>query len=105
MQRKEPNVIAAGKPQVCPHGSSLPCSQCAGAVARKVTFDPVGGVMVVDGEAVRDGVEEQRNNGAARRRTQAGYRSPRRPSRCSSCGALGHMKNSRKCRAEEKDAA
>lgn len=82
------------KPLVCPHGSSLPCSQCIGADVRKVVFIEGKG-MFVDGKLERSGLLPQKEIDALKEtqvmRSKRGHEA-RRDAVCGVCGEHGHTR-------------
>jgi hypothetical protein len=82
--------------QVCPHGSSLPCSQCVGATARVVIYSPTTGHMMIDGVEIRKGlipvdeIENLRQDLSSKMRRA--WNGERRAVRCGVCGGTGHTR-------------
>lgn len=87
------------KAQVCPHGTSLPCSQCLGAKAKKVTIHPKSKAILVDGVRVRDSMipadlVESTQKRFATTMTSGTWDDVRAIKLCTLCGGRDHSRKS-----------
>lgn len=95
------SALSGPKKQVCPHGSSFPCSQCLlstpadQAIVQKVVYDEKLGLMC-DGKVVRAGLIPQETLDALKAersmKSTRGHEGGRRDALCGSCGERGHTR-------------
>jgi len=91
------SVSTAPRHQVCPHGSSFPCSQCIGAeVVHKITRDEKTGALLMDGKVVRSGLIPEAELKMIRDELSSKmirtHEGGRRETSCGICGKAGHTR-------------
>lgn len=104
MRQKVSVSVGLTKTQVCPHGSSFPCSQCMGyTTVQKVKYDEKNQALTIDGKVIRRGLipsAELKSVQQDMERKMIRAASGRRETTCGICGQKGHTR--KQCHARSK---